>query len=185
MTDKQALREAAMKICAQAWEAEDSRGWSMSNGTADSLVLEVFGDETSGQEDCDIASFIAEASPANVLALLDELEESQGRESNESSCADSAINLAINWQIRCKEAESKLEAAERQIAKDVEIKARLCRESNSLFDRLRAAEKRIADQRGIILSARQFISEYVVSGDAGADEFVKVIDRAAGIGKGE
>jgi hypothetical protein len=37
------------------------------------------------------------------------------------------------------------EEAKGQIAKDVEIKARLCRESNSLFDRLRAAEKRIAD----------------------------------------
>lgn len=38
-----------------------------------------------------------------------------------------------------------LEARDKQIAKDVEIKARLCRESNSLFDRLRAAEKRIAE----------------------------------------
>ncbi|WP_370906204.1 hypothetical protein [Citrobacter koseri] len=49
---------------------------------------------------------------------------------------------------------------------------------------LEALRQRIADQQGIILSARQFISEYAVSGDAGADEFVKVIDRAAGIGKG-
>lgn len=52
-------------------------------------------------------------------------------------------------------------------------------------DRADTAEKRIANQQGIILSARQFISEYAVSGDAGAAEFVKVIDRAAGIGKGE
>lgn len=37
------------------------------------------------------------------------------------------------------------EEAKAQVAKDVEIKARLCRESNSLFDRLRAAEKRIAE----------------------------------------
>lgn len=37
------------------------------------------------------------------------------------------------------------EEAKEQIAKDVEIKARLCRESNSLFDRLRVAEKRIAE----------------------------------------
>ncbi|EMD6816016.1 hypothetical protein VRT12_004597 [Citrobacter koseri] len=54
-----------------------------------------------------------------------------------------------------------------------------------LEKKLEAAEKRIADQQGIILSARQFISEYAASGDVGADEFVKVIDRAAGIGKGE
>ena len=37
------------------------------------------------------------------------------------------------------------EEAKEQIAKDVEIKSRLCLESNSLFDRLRAAEKRIAE----------------------------------------
>ncbi|RBP09001.1 hypothetical protein DFQ50_108290 [Pseudocitrobacter faecalis] len=36
-----------------------------------------------------------------------------------------------------------LEARDKQIAKDVQIKARLCRESNSLHDRLRDAEKRI------------------------------------------
>lgn len=37
------------------------------------------------------------------------------------------------------------EEAKEQIAKDVEIKTRLCLESNSLFDRLRSAEKRIAE----------------------------------------
>ncbi|WP_195618789.1 hypothetical protein [Citrobacter farmeri] len=78
--------------------------------------------------------------------------------------------------------------------------------TNELIAALEAAEKRIAELRdwnlglaqesftyqqrvkglnGIILSARQFISEYAESGDAGADEFVKVIDCAAGIGKGE
>ncbi|WP_445336219.1 ead/Ea22-like family protein [Citrobacter koseri] len=57
--------------------------------------------------------------------------------------------------------------------------------AQKLGEDLDAAENRIADQQGIILSARQFISEYAASGDAGADEFVKVIDRAAGIGKGE
>lgn len=38
-----------------------------------------------------------------------------------------------------------LEARDKQIANDVQIKARLCRESNSLHDRLREAEKRIAE----------------------------------------
>lgn len=52
--------------------------------------------------------------------------------------------------------------------------------------RAEAAEKRIADQHGIILSARNFISEYAQNGDVGATEFVKILDRAAGIGvKGE
>ncbi|EBZ0941212.1 ead/Ea22-like family protein [Salmonella enterica subsp. enterica serovar Braenderup] len=73
-----------------------------------------------------------------------------------------------------------LEAKDRQNALDVQIKARLCRESNSLHDRLREAEKRIAEQQGIILSACQFISKYAVSGDAGADEFVMLIDRVSG-----
>lgn len=38
-----------------------------------------------------------------------------------------------------------LEAKDRQNALDVQIKARLCRESNSLHDRLREAESRIAE----------------------------------------
>lgn len=52
----------------------------------------------------------------------------------------------------------------------------------SLLDDLEAAEKRIADQQGIILSTRKFISEYAEMGDSGAAEFVKILDRAAGIG---
>ncbi|CZV40499.1 ead/Ea22-like family protein [Enterobacter hormaechei] len=50
--------------------------------------------------------------------------------------------------------------------------------------RAEAAEKRIADQCGIIASARKFISEYAGLGDVGAAEFIKIIDRAA-VGKGE
>ncbi|WP_370974571.1 ead/Ea22-like family protein [Enterobacter hormaechei] len=41
-----------------------------------------------------------------------------------------------------------LEAAAKQNAQDVQIKARLCRESNSLHDRLREAGKRIAELEG-------------------------------------
>lgn len=55
----------------------------------------------------------------------------------------------------------------------------------ALLDELEAAEKRIADQSGIIESARKFISEYAGLGDVGAAEFVKIIDRAAAVGKGE
>lgn len=49
--------------------------------------------------------------------------------------------------------------------------------------RAEAAEKRIADQLGIIASARKFISEYAGLGDVGAAEFIKIIDRAAGKGE--
>ncbi|HGV0271563.1 TPA: ead/Ea22-like family protein [Citrobacter freundii] len=53
-------------------------------------------------------------------------------------------------------------------------------------EKLESAEKRITDQHGIILSARNFISEYAQNGDVGATEFVKILDHAAGIGvKGE
>lgn len=49
----------------------------------------------------------------------------------------------------------------------------------ALLDELEAAEKRIAEQCGIIASARKFISEYAGLGDVGAAEFIKIIDRAA------
>lgn len=56
-----------------------------------------------------------------------------------------------------------LEAAVKQNAQDVQIKARLCRESNSLHDRLRNAEKRIAEQReyyeGVIADGSKRIAE--------------------------
>ncbi|EPM8441304.1 hypothetical protein ACTR42_000223 [Citrobacter freundii] len=88
------------------------------------------------------------------------------------------------------EAEEKLESAEKRNAEledllEAEIKSWMQR-CDSANNRREAAEKRIADQRGIILSARNFISEYAVKGDMGAAEFVKILDRAAGIGvKGE
>ena len=53
----------------------------------------------------------------------------------------------------------------------------------ALLDELEAAEKLIADQCGIIVSARKFISEYAGLGDVGAAEFIKIIDRAVA-GKG-
>lgn len=53
----------------------------------------------------------------------------------------------------------------------------------ALLDELEAKDKQIADQCGIIASARRFISEYAGLGDVGAAEFIKIIDRAAA-GKG-
>ncbi|HDW2745076.1 TPA: ead/Ea22-like family protein [Klebsiella pneumoniae] len=58
----------------------------------------------------DINEFLEEASPANILSLVDALEKAQ-----------------------------------QQNISDFEIKARLCKESNSLHDRLREADKRIAE----------------------------------------
>ncbi|WP_284958463.1 hypothetical protein [Enterobacter cloacae] len=53
----------------------------------------------------------------------------------------------------------------------------------SLVDFVDWQAKRIADQSGIIESARTFISEYAGLGDVGAAEFIKIIDRAAGKGE--
>lgn len=54
-----------------------------------------------------------------------------------------AVALALRDDMR--QAREQLEAGWKQNATDVQIKARLCRESNSLHDRLREAEKRIAE----------------------------------------
>ncbi|HHG8589688.1 TPA: ead/Ea22-like family protein [Citrobacter koseri] len=72
--------------------------------------------------------------PDVALALLDELESKQ-------TFQQAFFRQSLMYDVVAEA----YEEAKEQIAKDVEIKARLCRESNSLFDRLRAAEKRIAE----------------------------------------
>ncbi|WP_253685348.1 MULTISPECIES: ead/Ea22-like family protein [unclassified Citrobacter] len=67
-------------------------------------------------------------------ALLDELE-------NKQTYQKAFFHQSLMYDVVAEA----FEEAKEQIAKDVEIKARLCRENNSLFDRLRAAEKRIAE----------------------------------------
>lgn len=51
----------------------------------------------------------------------------------------------------------------------------------ALVGALEARDKQIAAQRGIISSARKFISECAGFGDVGAAEFIKIIDRATGV----
>ncbi|QHP10961.1 hypothetical protein DQG43_19740 [Klebsiella pneumoniae] len=100
----------------------------------------------------DINEFLEEASPANILALVDALEKAQ-----------------------------------QQNISDFEIKARLCKESNSLHDRLREADKRIAEleSRTVKLpDLRQIVSgdRYVWSdGVYNYSQDVKVALAAAGI----
>lgn len=74
--------------------------------------------------------------PDVALALLDELESKQ-------TFQQAFFRQSLMYDFVAEA----YEEAKEQIAKDVEIKARLCTESNSLFDRLRAAEKRIAELR--------------------------------------
>lgn len=72
-----------------------------------------------------------------------------------------------------------------EVCKIVDGHDRMQKKLKEAEEKLEAAEKRIAEQRGIILSASNFISEYAERGDAGAKEFVSIIDRAAGTAKGE
>ncbi|WEE18632.1 ead/Ea22-like family protein [Citrobacter koseri] len=123
--------------------------------------------------------FMKHFTPATALALLDELEAAEKRIGEMDVYRARRVFACI---AACEGISTE------NLVNNVPIKQGLrglnarIREADGELEALR---QRIADQQGIILSARQFISEYAASGDAGADEFVKVIDRAAGIGKGE
>lgn len=186
--DKQALQAAAEKALQGKWDYEAGAIWNTDeSGMVQHIAAVEAGDDISDEEHKSNMRFITLATPAVVLGLLDELYESKAAEANESSCANSVIDSAIKWQMRAKDAEAKLEAAEqesenwrtsfdnerfradklaaemeargKQIANDVQIKARLCRESNSLHDRLREAEKRNAEQADIIEKQEKWIKD--------------------------
>lgn len=147
MTDKQALRKAAIAATGGKWVF--SRSGANSNvqapielqkgGRALVVLCKLNNAGWSGQIQTENnAKFIAAANPETVLALLDELEV---RDKQVAELVTGRLNL--QWILNVYA--HAYEEAKEQIAKDVEIKARLCRESNSLFDRLRATEKRIAE----------------------------------------
>lgn len=94
---------------------------------------------------------------SDYLALLDELE-ARNKQITELSAGWG--NCQQKMGVYC----HAYEEAKEQIAKDVKIKARLCLESNSLFDRLRAAEKRIAEHHRVLSNlaavARRYLPDY-------------------------
>ncbi|EHH0260364.1 ead/Ea22-like family protein [Salmonella enterica] len=117
-------------------------------------------------------------------ALLDENLQLQ-REKD----AIEAVALALRDDMR--QAREQLEAGWKQNATDVQIKARLCRESNSLHDRLREAEKRIAELEartvnlsklsvGEVMHLSGFSRDYAEGWCAGNDNAIHEI-RTAGI----
>ncbi|HHG8589865.1 TPA: ead/Ea22-like family protein [Citrobacter koseri] len=122
--DKQALREAAEK----ALPAMQRLLMMPNDELFDEALLNVDGDVDAAN------AFNLLSGPETVLALLDELESKQ-------TFQQAFFRQSLMYDVVAEA----YEEAKEQIAKDVEIKARLCRESNSLFDRLRAAEKRIAE----------------------------------------
>ncbi|EKB5675956.1 ead/Ea22-like family protein [Salmonella enterica] len=137
-------------------------------------------------DDCgyDTDIFHEQVTPSVVLALLDENLQLQ-REKD----AIEAVALALRDDMR--QAREQLEAGWKQNATDVQIKARLCRESNSLHDRLREAEKRIAELEartvnlsklsvGEVMHLSGFSRDYAEGWCAGNDNAIHEI-RAAGI----
>ncbi|EDV0529316.1 ead/Ea22-like family protein [Salmonella enterica] len=179
--DKQALREAAEKATRGPWEMERENIWfTDEDGYTKHLAYVQQGDDVDDKQDHYNTAFIAVANPATMLALLDENLQLQ-REKD----AIEAVALALRDDMR--QAREQLEAGWKQNATDVQIKARLCRESNSLHDRLREAEKRIAElkARKVMLPDRK--SEIFWPGDAAEFDIlgyviaVKSAIRAAGI----
>lgn len=174
--DKQALREAANAANAASWGHWESykphkgaRGYEVKVGV-----------KAVAQHCLKVDSvFIAAANPTTVLALLDELEALQSFrtafnewiDKTDWVQTDKRLDVIKPWgkhradvlKLYIDHLESKLEAAEKQNALEVQIKARLCMESNSLHDRLREAEKRIAEQReyyeGVIADGSKRIAE--------------------------
>ena len=122
--NKQALREAAEK----ALPAMQRLLMMPNDELFDEALLNV-------DSDVDAANaFNLNFGPETALELLDELESQQ-------TFQQAFFRQSLMYDVVAEA----YEEAKEQIAKDVEIKARLCLESNSLFDRLRAAEKRIAE----------------------------------------
>lgn len=120
--DYQALREAAEKALHGEWGHEAGAIWNTcDSGYVQHMAAVEAGDDVSDEEHMRNMRFITLATPTVVLGLLDELSEAKAAEENESSCANSVIDIAINWQMRAKDAEAKLEAAEKRIA---ELEAR-------------------------------------------------------------
>ncbi|HHU1926035.1 TPA: ead/Ea22-like family protein, partial [Escherichia coli] len=117
-----ALREAAEKALHGEWGHEAGAIWNTcDSGYVQHMAAVEAGDDVSDEEHMSNMRFITLATPTVVLGLLDELSEAKAAEENESSCANSVIDIAINWQMRAKDAEAKLEAAEKRIA---ELEAR-------------------------------------------------------------
>ncbi|MEQ4950250.1 hypothetical protein ABN150_13115 [Klebsiella oxytoca] len=105
------------------------------------------------------------AKPSEIRSLVEALEKAQdsGKVFQQSFFRQSLMYDVV--------AEAYEEAKE-QIAKDVEIKARLCRESNSLFDRLRVAEKRIAELESRTVTVKQY-DEFQICHYGATEDYAK------------
>ncbi|MGI1290723.1 ead/Ea22-like family protein [Enterobacter kobei] len=187
--DKQALREAAEKATPGPWRMALTKFNGITHGKFSFTKEDIIASSPEKRN----AIFIAAANPATVLALLDEI---AGLE--QGHCGAALLEREESHAKTVGKLLDELEAKDKSIGFLKDQLAQLAN-FNPDWDKLEAAtdslrehmaklssaERRIAEQRGIILSARNFISEYAERGDVGAEEFVSIIDRAAGTAKGE
>lgn len=158
--DYQALRDAAEKATQGEWVAFISPGkygtyaahTPGDNHHGDIVDWPGFDEQKNAENN---ARYIAAFNPEVVQALLDELESKQ-------TFQQAFFRQSLMYDVVAEA----YEEAKEQIAKDVEIKTRLCLESNSLFDRLRAAEKHIAELEARTVTLPDRKSEIFWPGDA-------------------
>ena len=180
--DKKALRQLAEK----AISAEGVTWWSEHQlSHEDGLAL----------HDAD-AKFIAAASPATILALLDEMEVLQSfrtaymewSDKTDWVQTDKRLDVIKPWgkhrtdvlKLYIDHLESKLEAKEEQRANWFQM-------AQKLGEDLDAAEKRIADYHRVLNNlaavARRYLPDYDEHPDIQAAD--DLLESAAGIGEGE
>ncbi|WP_413715459.1 hypothetical protein IBZ12_21455 [Serratia ureilytica] len=156
------LKAAAMAATPRQWVAELTEVWVVSDGTADFMLTNIFGDnELSAEQDRANAAFIAAANPPAVLDLLAELEREQ-----EMHAQNLEIKTLLAEKIKTLETKlwdsqqlvdakshsqnellSQIRDLEERYGKDMRDRGkRIC----ELDDSLEAANKRIADDEEYI-----------------------------------
>lgn len=134
--DKQALREAAERATPGDWKYS-TFDCAITDDTSSLAVVRMDSGHLNDEQSALNGAFIAAANPATVLALLDELEAAERQsavrlealnnrvsEINTMRYRIKTLNGTVDivdgqrdlWMERCKEAEVKLEAAEKRIA---------------------------------------------------------------------
>lgn len=108
------LKAAAMAATPGQWAAELTEVWVVSDGTADFMLTNIFGDnELSAEQDRANAAFIAAANPPAVLELLAELEEVKAENMLFRETGEYLIKAASDVQQRAEEAESRIAELDR------------------------------------------------------------------------
>lgn len=154
------LKAAAMAATPRRWVAELTEVWVVSDGTADFMLTNIFGDnELSAEQDRANAAFIAAANPPAVLDLLAELEREQ-----EMRAQNLEIKTLLAEKVKTLETKlwdsqqlvdakshsqnellSQIRDLEERYGKDMSSRGkRIC----ELDDLLEAANKRIAELEG-------------------------------------